>query len=242
MSDNRFTIILGDVHKEFKRISHQIKLKKISDCDIIQVGDFGLGFSKSKEESNDLNNLNKVLKERNINLFVIRGNHDDPSRFSELKNEFSNILILPDYSVFELNGKTYLSIGGAISVDRKERVEFGNIWFPDERVVYDEEKLKGHDLSKIDILLTHTAPNRFVQHMIAMNVLDNLIIEDKMINWKDYSLLGECIHEQISLDLILDQLPNITQAYFGHFHKSYSNFSGRIMYHLVDIHEMKEVR
>ena len=238
---DRMTLCLGDVHGEFSTISHQLNLKKVSDCDIIQVGDFGLGFKKQKVESDELKKLNEVLKKKNINLYVIRGNHDDPERFKELKEEYSNIILVPDYSVFGLNGKTYMCIGGAISIDRIERKEKNDIWFHNEGVIYQEDKLEGHDLDSIDVFISHTAQNSFVQDMLSLNKLNNQYLEKRMIEWKDYSLMGECIHEQVSLDLILNKLPNVKQVFFGHFHSSFSKYKGEIRYNLLDIHELKEI-
>ena len=149
---NRATIMLGDVHGEFKRIIHQMKLKQITDCDIIQVGDFGLGFYKQHVEAKELYELNNYLKKSRCNLFVIRGNHDDPSRFKDLVELGSNIALVPDYSSFELNGKHFLGIGGGVSIDRKERLATNDVWFQDEVIVENMDLIKslGKD---IDVLV-----------------------------------------------------------------------------------------
>ena len=87
---------------------------------MIQVGDFGAGFRK--DFLDDMLYLNDVLNEYNVTLYVIRGNHDDPKFFNGNHN-WGNLKLLKDYTVLDLEGKKILLIGGAISIDRGNRIE-----------------------------------------------------------------------------------------------------------------------
>ena len=76
----------------------------------------------------ELERLNKKLSERNINLFLFRGNHDNPLFFNRIvtdKDRFmmSNVKVLPDYTVLTINGINVLIVGGGISVDRLLRID-----------------------------------------------------------------------------------------------------------------------
>src|ERR1700753_1506161 len=116
---------LGDIHGRFENLKKLIKRYKIGKNDevayIIQCGDFGIGFHPTTDEEN-LHLLNKFLKRRNIIMIVIRGNHDDPSFFTGT-HIFSNLKLVSDYSTMDIYGIKYLFVGGAISIDRKPRLD-----------------------------------------------------------------------------------------------------------------------
>jgi predicted phosphodiesterase len=160
-------ITLGDIHGNFNYVKWYIKAHKIKDCTIYQVGDFGIGFTNEFNDMNTLGDLNKFLNEYNIQMYAIRGNHDNPKYFDgHLRNYFTNLHLLPDYTVINVDGVNILGVGGAVSVDRRprmrEQLEYARsgvereLYWYDEVFVLDEEKLKG--FTGIDIVVTHTAP------------------------------------------------------------------------------------
>lgn len=54
---------------------------------------------------------------------MLRGNHDDPSYFNgEKKLDLKNIICIPDYTIINFHDKTILLVGGAISIDRMNRI------------------------------------------------------------------------------------------------------------------------
>jgi UDP-2,3-diacylglucosamine pyrophosphatase LpxH len=137
-------IFIGDVHGEFHELTHKLANHNIRNSTFIQVGDFGVGFMSKENEIHLLGKLNDRLKaDRNV-MYVIRGNHDDPAYFDG-KLVYSNLIFLEDYSVLEIEEKTILLIGGAISVDRTSRTLNKTYW-ADEGFVLDQKKLR----SKID--------------------------------------------------------------------------------------------
>lgn len=151
---------LGDIHGNFRLINQYGVTGNI-----IQVGDFGLGFSQKDLKTMD--HYNESWRARKIHVYAIRGNHDDPQWWNgQFDSYWSNIHLVPDYTVLELEGKKILCVGGARSVDRADRVEKKegkwpeNVWFPGEEFNYDEDELTGV-LAKhqVDIVVTHNAPN-----------------------------------------------------------------------------------
>ena len=115
-------LVLGDIHGNFNYLKNQIIQKRISDCTIIQVGDFGIGFTHRDNDIATLESLNDFLIGHSITMLSIRGNHDDPSFFDGSVN-YSNLKLIKDYTSLEIEGNGYLFIGGAISVDRTERIK-----------------------------------------------------------------------------------------------------------------------
>jgi metallophosphoesterase superfamily enzyme len=74
--------IVGDIHGKFETIFNHLYYNELKDVVYIQVGDFGIGYNL-KYEKEKLRELNLLLEERYSELYVIRGNHDDPSFFTE---------------------------------------------------------------------------------------------------------------------------------------------------------------
>ena len=109
------TFILGDTHGRFKEFFELVERHSLKDFNLIHVGDIGVGFECHKEEW--LKGINKRFNEKEINFYGIRGNHDDPAYFDG-SVKLSNLSLLPDKSILELNGENYLMYGGGISIDR----------------------------------------------------------------------------------------------------------------------------
>ena len=82
LNDELPIIFLGDHHGAWNELFYLIDKNKIKDCHIISVGDLGIGFKSKKEYEYSLSEkLNNEFKEKNINFYGIRGNHDNPSYF-----------------------------------------------------------------------------------------------------------------------------------------------------------------
>jgi len=159
-------LLLGDIHGNFNFLKNQIHTKNITDCTIIQVGDFGIGFTYKENDKQTLENLNDFLKDVNVTMLVVRGNHDNPNFFNG-DYDFSNLKLLPDYTTLNLEGINFLFVGGAVSVDRTTRIKenasnikYGSrkrCYWDSESVVYKPEITK--TLKDIDVVITHTAPD-----------------------------------------------------------------------------------
>jgi Icc-related predicted phosphoesterase len=151
-------VVVGDIHGEFGVLNHLINNKPDISL-ILQCGDFGwwprvtIGSWK-----------NPTLKNKEVKLFWCDGNHEDFQAIKEFKsNEVSpNCFYMERGSVLQLPDKRkILFIGGALSIDRKYRIQGdGNFgWFEEETISQkDIEELLDE---KIDIVISHTAPNLF---------------------------------------------------------------------------------
>ena len=167
-------IFIGDVHGEFKELSNKLANTNVKNSTFIQVGDFGLGFKRKENEAAELNTLNKRLKDLNNEMYVIRGNHDDPSYFTSNRS-YSNILFLEDYTLLKVEGKNILLVGGAISIDRSWRVLNNSYWL-EEVFVYDKIKLENalRNFDRVDIVVTHNAPNENEKKASQINFKTNM--------------------------------------------------------------------
>jgi len=240
-------ITSGDWHGEFNTVIREIKRLDLQDCTIFQVGDFGMGFAKLKKDLRQLDRFNLTLRVRNIYLYAIRGNHDNPKYFDGSIST-SNIKLLPDYSVVQVDDQNILCIGGAISIDRKPnakqvgfdgkpwkgRKEGVNYW-ADEALVFKPELVK--DLNNIDIVITHSAPD-FCQPRIK-NGLSTWATED-------LGLIEECAVERNNLSKIYDILKAnncpLKSWFYGHFHFHETERFENTDFTVLDINEFWEVR
>lgn len=235
-------IFLGDIHGNFNYIISEINRKKITDCTIIQVGDFGIGFTTPENDMRILEGINKILSDKNIIMYAIRGNHDNPAFFKG-NHMLSNLKLLPDYTVLDLEGHKILFVGGAVSIDRVPRLNemqkqarYGSkkeqYWF-DENFVFIEDKVK--DLTDIDIVVTHTAPNwcvpdnkkGFGAFVEGYAYYDSKLLEDLRFERE----------EMTKMFMILNKNNWIKHHFYGHFHRHDITINGYTTHMLLDVNE-----
>lgn len=131
ISEDKPIYVLGDLHGDINSFKREIENRALSECTFIIAGDIGLGFENKQRHIQEYQSLNKFLNLRNIELYLFRGNHDNPEYFNREIGEndeffLSNVKVLPDYTVLSINNKNILMVGGAISIDRlyrKQRYE-----------------------------------------------------------------------------------------------------------------------
>lgn len=209
----KYLLICGDVHDKIDIIPNFLRDNELESCAIFQVGDYGIGFDQHHKEIKKLEYTNNRLKNTNSDLFIIRGNHDKPSYYDGTYM-LSNLYLLKDYSIVNINGWNVLGIGGATSVDRIERKGYWdnktNDYWKDEIINYDENIL--NNIKDIDIVCTHSAPS-FCQPYTKGNI-DSLLIYDN-------ELKNDLEIERQTLTNIYNKLSlhnKISHWYYGHFH------------------------
>lgn len=227
-------LYLGDIHCNFNLVNQYVNLYKIKDAHIIQVGDFGVGFKTLAKDKMCLEPLNKTLKQRNVILYAIRGNHDYKPYFDNDPFELTNIKLVKDYTVLNLADKNILCIGGAVSVDRK--VETGNKWFDDEMFDYDDMKLR--DLRDINIVVTHTAPDYVTpDNSNGFGGFVNGLIKN------DPELKLDLMEERRNMTLAFQTIKennDITHHYYGHFHRNANMNMYGTEHRVLDVGELWE--
>jgi hypothetical protein len=229
LNDDKPLLFLGDHHGNWNELFYILDRKKVENCNVISVGDLGIGFKYKKEYEYDLaKKLDVSFKEKNINFYGVRGNHDDPYFFKE-KNRicWDNFELIEDYTVMEYNGKKIQFIGGAVSIDRTARKEDISYW-KGEAVNFNKDKCE-----KVDVLVTHTAPSWcFPQHF-----------NELVYGWarEDAYLLEDLTNERAVMDEIFKICVPSFHLY-GHFHSSWTENINNCTHKLLNINEIWEIR
>ena len=203
------------------------KLITYENSVIVVAGDCGFGFNKPQYYHDLFHKYNELFAEVNTTVLFVRGNHDDPTYFDGSVINYSHIKAIPDYSVILTKNLTTLCVGGATSVDRfwrkQKEVEINKyktstkkkLYWDDEAVVYDEEKLMEilNNGIQINSVITHTAPSFAKPND-----------KDSALGWFKYDnkLKNDLIKERKCLDDLHDFLLQHEQKLlfwvYGHFH------------------------
>lgn len=160
--------MLGDTHGSANVVLAALRNFFVADIDtIIQLGDFG--FWPGKHGSVFLTYVNTLLAKNNQKMYVIPGNHED---YSQIKNftvredgwleAKSHVLVAPRGFRWEWDGRSFVALGGAPSVDRTWRIQGQRMY--QSRLWWAEEAITGEDMAKTmaggraDIMVAHDAP------------------------------------------------------------------------------------
>lgn len=214
--DIKNIVACGDVHGKFGELGYRIRERyRITDSLICLAGDIGLGFHKHNYYVHEWKELDKIAKKSNNMIVAVRGNHDDPEYFDGSfgpKLGFTNIMLVPDYTVIETDAGRVLFIGGATSIDRAHRA-IGTSYWANEAPIYDKELLEA--AGNPDVIVTHTAPS-----------FCHPTTKDGIEGWikKDPSLAEDIDNERRVFDEVWnylhknDRIPSVWV--YGHFHTS----------------------
>lgn len=203
------------------------KLITYENSVIVVAGDCGFGFNKPQYYHDLFHKYNELFAEVNTTVLFVRGNHDDPTYFDGSVINYSHIKAIPDYSIILTKNLTTLCVGGATSVDRfwrkQKEIEINKyktntkkkLYWDDEAVVYDEEKLMEilNNGIQINSVITHTAPSFAKPND-----------KDSALGWFKYdnNLKNDLIKERKCLDNLHDFLLQHEQKLlfwvYGHFH------------------------
>lgn len=155
---------------------------------VIILGDFGLVFAPDGQSAEERWWL-KWLDEKPWTTLFIDGNHENFARLNALPEEewrggrvhrvSESVLHLMRGQIFEIDDRSFFTMGGAASHDRQFRKE-GRSWWPEE--LPSEEELARADAAldgcgrRVDYVLTHCAPT-LVQGRINPTFLPDRLTE-----------------------------------------------------------------
>lgn len=136
-------IVAGDWHGNTKWAVHVIKmaaklLQGEKDPLILQLGDFGIW--PGPAGAGYIHQLEQACGENNVNIWFVDGNHEDftqVSQFDPWQSQYRWITYLPRGWRWQWHGRTWLALGGAVSLDRAIRTE-GRDWWPEEEITEDQ--------------------------------------------------------------------------------------------------------
>lgn len=213
--------LTGDIHGDISRLLKWDTGKFLSKDDyVIILGDFGVIFRSDMEGIIEETNKLRQLDELPFTILFVDGNHEN---FNRLSTAFRNVKILGGNArkisdsvyhlkrgeIFNINGKTFLTMGGGTSIDKSFRIN-GYDWWEEENITVKEIKRAISNADKlgkrIDFVLTHAAPEQIAEELMSRS------------NQYYYS------HDPNSL--LLDELKmdiKWNQWYFGHYHYDYKS-------------------
>ena len=202
------TYILADIHGNLTKIAQWNRAN--TNSILIQVGDDGLS-------DWDLENTSRRVRDKGNYLMVLKGNHCRTELFDgRVYND--SLELIKDYTVREINGEKFLFIGGAISLDRAYRKQIKlekpkiENWYREDEAVYYNPIIE--TFTDIDVLVTHTAPRRFIPY------LDPIFL--KRFTEHDPELIEDLKKEEGVISRIYDTVKannNLKTFLFGHWHR-----------------------
>ena len=234
--------ITGDKHTDFKDLIRKSMRFGFTDHDLLIIlGDVGVNYFGDERDDQ----TKKVLSRVPCTVLCIHGNHEMRPTSADIAHKykqiewqgdtayiddvFPKIIMAKDGARYNINGREFLIIGGAYSVDKHYRLRMGYRWFPDEQLT-DEEKdmirrsVEGHG-NREDIILAHTCPYNNCPIECFMPGLDQSIVDESM--------------EQF-LQEIVDKAEYNT-LYCGHWHTDKVDGKVHILFHdIILLEDTKE--
>ncbi len=166
---------LKDIDKVVHYFDKLSPYKELTKEDyLIILGDSGICWDDGYQDSR----VRQIFKDLPVTTLFIDGNHDN----HELLNEYpvtiwnggkvheieADIIHLMRGQIYEIEGKTFFTFGGAMSTDRDDRVE-GISWWPEElpsrEEIYEAKRNLENVDYQVDYVLTHTGPSDILEQM-----------------------------------------------------------------------------
>lgn len=220
-------LISGDTHGDFSRFANQ-KVRNacrgMYPSHIIILGDFGLIWDMNPQNPTEAYNI-KWFNEKPWITLATLGNHENYERIYQLPlvdlyggkayKVSDKIYILQHGHVFTIEGKTFFNFGGGLSIDKANRRNRISWWEEEIPVQADfyraEESLKAVG-SRVDYVITHTAPQE------AINVFKHKLPFGHSSSEDDeYFNLKYADPTVKMLSALLKQI-RFEKWFFGHFH------------------------
>lgn len=226
--------ITGDTHGHFDRIVEFCEKTGTSKDDImIILGDAGINYYGSGDRSRK-----KRLQKLPITLFCIHGNHEQRPEAIEtyrlddfcggkvyIEDAFPYIKFAKDGQIYNFDGREFIVIGGAYSVDKFYRIARGANWFPNEQP---SPEIKADVVATLDArgwnvygVLSHTCPVKYEPTEVFLAMIDQSTVDKTTEEWLN------SIEEKLDYE----------KWYCGHYHTEKKIDKLRFMFE--DIAELK---
>ena len=187
----------GDIHGSPWSVKRFCEKQKLSKEDIlVLLGDVGANYHGDWRDDE----MKKVLAKLAPTILCIHGNHEirpwNIDGYYEtvwhggkvwVQAQYPNLLFAQDGEIFNINGLSYIAVGGAYSVDKHYRLARGYGWWeneqPSEEIkVYVEQQLRENG---IDVILSHTCPFKYEPVEMFLPGIDQSTVDDSTEHWLD---------------------------------------------------------
>ena len=189
--------ITGDIHGEPMRIFEFTQRHQLTENDVmILLGDVGANYYGDERDEHVKETLSNVKAQ----VLCIHGNHEmRPWETSEytltewnggkvwVQEEYPNLLFAKDGEIFAIEGKRYIAIGGAYSVDSYWRIQRHAGWWKTEQPTEEIKRFVEKQLqeNEIDIILSHTCPRKYEPIEALLAFIDQSTVDKSTEDWLD---------------------------------------------------------
>ena len=225
--------ITGDKHRHFDNVKKFCREINTTRKDVLIIlGDAGFNYYGDKHDDK----LKKKISQLNITLFCLHGNKENrPQNVGTygIRNfcggkvyyepKYPNIYFAIDGEIYAFNGKKYMVVGGAHSVDKMRCLEEGTpFWYdemPDDSIKEKVECVLQNQGNKIFGMMTHTCPIDYLPSEMFMSTKQNATIKRKPRKAKSKKLFKPDIDRSTEIWLGNLQKKLDYEVWFcGHYH------------------------
>ena len=225
--------ITGDKHRHFDRVKEFCREMNTRRKDVLIVlGDTGFNYYDDKRDDE----LKKEISALNITLFCLHGNKENrPQNVGTYgirsfcggkvyyEPKYPNIYFAIDGEIYTFEGKKYMVVGGAHSVDKMRCLEEGTpFWFdemPDDFVKATVEQNLLNEKNKIYGMMTHTCPIDYLPTEMFMSTRQNASIKRKPRKAKSKKLFKPDVDRSTEIWLgELEKRLDYEVWFCGHYH------------------------
>lgn len=225
--------ITGDKHRDFSRVKKFCSVRKTRRKDILIIlGDTGFNYYNDKRDDE----LKKEISQLNITLFCLHGNKENrPQNIGTYgirsfcggkvfyEPQYPNIYFAIDGEIYTFEGKKYMVIGGAHSVDKIRCLEEGMpFWYdemPDDTIKATVEANLLAEGNKIYGIMAHTCPIDYLPTEMFMSTRQNATINGKSRKAKSKKLFKPDIDRSTEIWLgELEKNIDFEVWFCGHYH------------------------
>lgn len=225
--------ITGDKHRDFRYVKKFCRHMNTRRKDVLIIlGDTGFNYYEDARDDK----LKKEISELNITLFCLHGNKEKrPQNISTYgirdfcggkvyyEPKYPNIYFAIDGEIYTFEGKKYMVVGGAHSVDKmrclQEHKPFWEDEMPDDGIKSKVEDKLLLENNKIYGIMTHTCPVDYLPREMFISTHQNTAIKRKPRKVKSKKIFKPDIDRSTEewLNKLEKQL-DYKVWYCGHYH------------------------
>ena len=220
--------VTGDTHRDFERVVNFCNYYQTTTEEVLVIcGDAGINYYCDQRDIE----LKLELSKLPITLFCVHGNHEERPALLNYKEKvwrdgivyyeklYPNLLFAKDGEIYDFDGKSAITIGGAYSIDKLYRIIYGKPWFKSELPTddircYVEKQLALHNWS-VDYVFTHTVPISFEPTWAFIPGLKQSLLDKTMEKW---------------LQTLIDYM-KFERWFAGHYHVDHQEGPIRLLFH-----------
>ena len=225
--------ITGDKHRDFRKVKKFCRCMNTRRKDVLIIlGDSGFNYYGDKRDDK----LKAEISSLNITLFCLHGNKENrPQNVGTYgirsfcggkvyyEPKYPNIYFAIDGEIYTFEGKKYMVVGGAHSVDKLRCLEEKKPFWPDE-MPNSETKARvesrlAEENNRIYGMLTHTCPIEYLPTEMFMSTRQNAAVKRKPRKAKSKKLFKPDIDRSTEIWLgELEKKLDYNIWFCGHYH------------------------